>query len=305
MLTAPSSSSKLPGPSKVDISTACTIGDEGPASCRGMRSGAGELGRGEAGAGDPLVGLGAATACREASRTHSWASCAFSFPFSRPDPAFLSNRAHVFEAPDPILARPSPRPAFFFGEDLTKGAGASSSSVGFGPSPVPRLFLRAKYPDGLRKEEEGRGADAPAAGGWKGAFLLGDRGFGFAVVDIVSSAGAEAICHLSATAGRFEGLGRSKSIFSISLAPPSVVCRGRLLGDLGAIFFGLARATEGANAAENPFDGDEGAETGALPFDGEATRGVKENGTGIVDCCGRTGAEKVGVGLEIGFGGGG
>lgn len=45
----------------------------------------------------------------------------------------------------------------------------------------------------------------------------------------------------------------------------------------------FGRDAEGANTTENPSDGDEGAEMGALPFNGEAAREVRENGTGIVD----------------------
>lgn len=160
-----------------------------------------------------------------------------------------------------MLARPSPSPAFFFGDFLPAGVAATLSAFGSSdctaPSPAPRLFRRAKYPDGRLNPEGCRGATElveDAAGApvcaRNGAFLLGDNGFGFGfgtstggVAGRVSTAGELAV-HLPATASRFAGVGLSASASG---------SRGRLLGEgtplASECLFGVVRETGSANAA--------------------------------------------------------
>jgi hypothetical protein len=99
------------------------------------------------GAGEPLVGLGEAEACRAVSRTQLTASASFSTTFdvggsaATACPTSLLNRAQASDGPDPKLARPRPIPGFFLGET---GAGATIVVLeGGGCKPTAKLFLFA------------------------------------------------------------------------------------------------------------------------------------------------------------------
>lgn len=301
-------------------------GDAGAASV--------DFGRGEAGAGEPLDGVGEAAACRSASRVQASLSAgAFSFAFPLSGTALLSNRVQASEGAEPMLTRPRPRPAFFFGDLGAVGAvvfSASGLSVSV-PKPAPILFRRAKYPDGRRNADGARGAAElveAACFARKGARLLGSNGLGFGtstggVDGRVSTEpdGVDAAFHLPAIAKRLAGLGLCSESLSGSrgrllgdgaattlpatdsrfvVASPSALLAGRLPGEVGVIFGG--GRTKGP--VENgglvvPFEGEVGAEgTGFLGEGGRKMDG-REDGSGrsgfARGCC--TGVDCAGGGI--------
>jgi len=258
-----------------------------------------------AGAGEPRVGLGETDACLAASRTHASASSSLSLLFfpsifaDTPAPKSLLKRPQVPDGAEPILARPRPIPAFFFGDEGTTSEVGSLTDGAL--KPTAKLFRLAKYPDGLRSAEDGR--DTGAAEGvledWKGAFLLGESGFGLGAVFATgagvgdsSAAGSATPNHFPARACRFAGLGLSRS------SSTSLCCcdgRGRFAGEVrdadeGSSFLGDVRETGGANAAENVgfafvFEGelDDLVGEGARGVNINAVEGTVGAGSWVVD----------------------